>query len=132
MNNKGDLKKYSALYGKVSYLKKTVILVLFLLTLVVIFIINSKLDYEYFMFSNSKGSITKKFNSKFKGILKIFDLKSKDLREASINSMPLKSLVIKTQKKDIKKCKSKQEEQYVQKYSRCPSKEIKKTKEEIT
>ena len=62
-----------------------------------------KHDYEYFMFSNTKGSITKKFNSKFKGILKKFDLKPKDLKEASINSMPLKSLVIKTQKKDIKK-----------------------------
>ena len=62
-----------------------------------------KHDYGYFMFSNTKGSITKKFYSKFKGILKNFDLKPKDLREASINSMPLKSLVIKTQKKDIKK-----------------------------
>ena len=62
-----------------------------------------KFDYGYFMFSNTKGSITKKFYSNFKGILKNFDLKSKDLREASINSMPLKSLVIKTQKKDIKK-----------------------------
>ena len=38
-----------------------------------------------------------------KEFLKKFDLKSKDLREASINSMPLKSLVIETQKKDIKK-----------------------------
>ena len=62
-----------------------------------------KHDYGYFMFSNTKGSITKKFHSKSKGILKNFDLKPKDLREASINSMPLKSLVIKTQKKDIKK-----------------------------
>ena len=62
-----------------------------------------KHDYGYFMFSNTKGSITKKFYSKFKGILKIFDLNPKDLREASINSMPLKSLVIKTQKKHIKK-----------------------------
>ena len=88
--------------------------------------------YGYFMFSNTKGSITKKFYSKFKGTLKHLDLKPKDLREASINSMPLKSLVIKTQKKDKKKCKSKQEEHYVQKYSRCPSKEIKKTNEEIT
>ena len=62
------------------------------------------LDNGHFIFSDSKGSITKKFNSKFKGILKNFNLRPKDLREASINSMPLKSLVINMQKKDVKKC----------------------------
>ena len=41
------------------------------------------------------GSILKN-NCKFKGVLKIFDLITKDLREISINSLPLKSLVIDT------------------------------------
>ena len=57
------------------------------------------------MFCDSKRSFIKKFNSKFKGVLKIFDWKHKDLREASINSMPLKSLVIDTKKNEERKTK---------------------------
>ena len=55
------------------------------------------------MFCDFKGSITKKFNCKFKGVLKCFDLRPKDLREASINSMPLKSLVFDTNKYENRK-----------------------------
>ena len=62
-----------------------------------------QIDYGYFMFCDSKGSITKKFICKFKGVLKIFDLRPKNLREASINSMPLKSLVIDTKKNEERK-----------------------------
>ena len=50
------------------------------------------------MFCDSKESIIKKFNCKFKGVLKNFDLRPKDLWEASINNMPLKSPVIGTKK----------------------------------
>ena len=64
---------------------------------------SDKLDYGHFMFSDSKGSITKKFNCKFKGVLKNFYLRPKDLREASINSIPLKSLVIDTKKNEERK-----------------------------
>ena len=52
------------------------------------------------MFNDFKGSITKKFNIKFKGVLKNFDLRLKDLRETYINIMPLKSLVIDTMKNE--------------------------------
>ena len=60
-------------------------------------------DYGHFMFCDSKGSITKKFNCKFKGVLKNFDLRPKDIREASINSMPLNSLAIDTKKNEERK-----------------------------
>ena len=49
-----------------------------------------QIDYGNFMLCDSKGSITKKFNYKFKEVLKFFDLRSKNLIEASINSMPAK------------------------------------------
>ena len=55
------------------------------------------------MFCDSKESITKKFNCKFKEVLKCFDLRPKDLRDVSINSMPLKSLVIGTKKYEKRK-----------------------------
>ena len=63
-----------------------------------------QIDYGNFIFCDSKGTITKKFNCKFEGVLKCFDLRSKDLREASINNMPLKSIVIDTKKYKEKIC----------------------------
>ena len=87
------------------------------------------------MFSNTKGLITKKFNSKFKGILKKIWFKAKGFKRSFNKQYAFKIISYKNSKeryKDKCKSKSKQEEQYVQKYSRCPSKEIKKTKEEIT
>ena len=62
-----------------------------------------RLTMDILCLTIQRDQLQRNLTQNSKEFLKSFDLRPKDLREASINSMPLKSLVIDTKKNEERK-----------------------------